>query len=401
MRSSVRAPRVVMLIMEYPPVFSGQGIYLHRLVKGIQAAGGEVLILTADFLRLPQREVMNGIEIRRFHFHPCMPRWELRFAAEVVAFLAKNLTGFDIVHIHGYLDVYGLIGIFNKAARKKTITQLVLLGADDPLTIARNYRYGQVRLKLFGMQDRILVISKAIAESYDRAGLPSEKLVYTPGGVDTEVFRPADPDEKDALKARFGIGSFRKVVTFVGGVIKRKGVDLLVQAWREIARLHSDAVLLIVGPDSFGEDDVNGNQLMAFIDSMKAEVREHSLNVRFVGRTDKVEDYLRCSDVFVLPSRKEGFGYVIIEAMACGVPPVISYMDGVSNETVKHGVDGLVINDVYELAGSIDKLLSDAGYAKQMGASARKKAVEYFDLNRISQQYYDLYASLITDGKIR
>ncbi len=224
MISPVRPPRIVMLIAEYPPIFSGQGIFLQRLVKGIQTAGGEVLILTADFPRLPRHEVLNGIEIMRFHFHPRMPRWEARFAAAVIAFLARNLTEFDILHMHGFVDVYGLIGIFNKAAGKKTISQLVLLGSDDPMTIADNYRYGKVRLKLLSMHDRVLVISEAIAASYHKAGLPSEKLVYIPGGVDTELFRPPGPGEKDALRAKFGIGDFRKVVTFVGGVLKGKGL---------------------------------------------------------------------------------------------------------------------------------------------------------------------------------
>jgi glycosyltransferase involved in cell wall biosynthesis len=219
--------------------------------------------------------------------------------------------------------------------------------------------------------------------------------------VDTDWFRPAGPGEKDALKESFGIGAFRKVVTFVGGVLRRKGVDILVHAWREISRLHPDAVLLIVGPDSFGDDDVSRDQLMDFINSIKAEVRERNLNVRFIGRTDKVEEYLKCSDVFVLPSRKEGFGNVILEAMACGSPPGVSYMDGVSSETVKPGIDGLIANDVSELAGSIDKLLTDAGYAGQMGTSARKKAVEYFGLNRIAERYCRLYASLYADGKNR
>jgi glycosyltransferase involved in cell wall biosynthesis len=390
-----------MLIAEYPPIFSGQGIFLQRLVKGIQNAGAEVVVLTADFSRLPGHEVMNGIEIRRFHFHPCMPRSEARFAAGVIGFLARNLTGFDILHIHGFVDVYGLIGIFNRVARKKTITQLVLLGSDDPMTIADNYRYGRVRLKLLSMHDRVLVISKAIAASYHKAGLPSGKLVYIPGGVDTELFRPAAPGEKGALRVKFGIGDFRKVVTFVGGVLKRKGVDILIRAWGKISKLHPDAVLLIAGPDSFGDDDVSRDQLMAFINNIKAEVRDGNLNVRFVGRTDKVEEYLKCSDVFVLPSRKEGFGYVIIEAMACGVPPVVNYMDGVSSETVKHGIDGLIINDESELACAIDKLLADAGYAKRMGADARKKAVEYFDLNRIAEEYYDLYVSLLMNGECR
>jgi glycosyltransferase involved in cell wall biosynthesis len=140
---------------------------------------------------------------------------------------------------------------------------------------------------------------------------------------------------------------------------------------------------------------------MNFIDDIKAEVREHDLNVRFVGRTDEVEEYLKCSDVFVLPSRKEGFGNVILEAMACGVPPVVSYMDGVSSETVKHGIDGLVVNDVSELAGAIDKLLGDAGLAGLMGTRARAKAVESFDLNKIADRYYGLYASLLTTGEGR
>ena len=389
-----RPPKVVMLIMDYLPLFSGHAIYLQRLIREIQEVGTEVTILTPDFYRLAQCEILNGVEVRRFHFHPTESRWGLKVALRVMAYLISNINKFNILHIHGYLDIYGLMTVFNKLLGKRTIAQLVLLGADDPVTIGLRYKFKLIRMRLIAMLDRVMVISKPIAASYLQAELPEEKLVYIPQGVDTQVFRPASDKEKLLLRSEFGLLPHKRIVTFVGGVIRRKGVDLLIQAWKSIGQLYPDALLLIVGPDNFNEDDVNKVELNAFVCMIKDQVRDNGLNVRFTGRTNQVETYLKCSDVFVLPSRNEGFGNVILEAMACGIPPVISYMDGVSSETVQHGVDGLIVHDVEQLAESVSRLIEDSEYAARMGRNAREKAVRYFALDGIATKYNELYKGL-------
>jgi glycosyltransferase involved in cell wall biosynthesis len=251
------------------------------------------------------------------------------------------------------------------------------------------------RFRLLSLMDRFLAISKPICESYRRAGLPMAKLEYIPQGVDVQRFAPANRHTKERLKTRLGLSHSKQIVTFVGTILERKGVDLLVNAWVTVQQLHPEALLLLVGQDTFGEHDVNRNQLEAFVRRVKRIIASTKTNVLFTGRVDNVEDYLRCSDVFVLPSRQEGFGNVILEAMACAVPPIVSHMDGVSGETVSNTMNGLIVDGEQRLAKAICQLLIQPELARKMGTAAREEVIRRFSLHDIAAQYVRMYNSIL------
>ena len=383
-----------MLILEYFPIFSGHGVYLQHLIKELQRQNCKVSILTADFYELPQHEIIDGINVYRFNFSPHKKRWELKLAFRVIAFLLRNLKHYDILHIHGHLDIYGLFTIFNKLVRKHTVTQMVLLGADDPLSLLKSYKFMSLRFKVLSLMDQFLCISKAIADSYQEAGLPMRKLTYIPQGVDIDKFHPPTDQEKQRLKEKLGLAGYDKIVIFIGAIVERKGVDLLVEAWTKVQEQHPDACLLLVGEDSFGEKDVNKDKLQNYVKSLKKIIAKNDSKVIFTGRKNNVEEYLQSSNLFVLPSRKEGFGNVILEAMACGLPVVVTYMDGVSSETVTPELNGYIVYNVQELSDSIIKLLDDAGLAEQMGQAGRQIACKDFSLTEIAKQYVNLYKQI-------
>ncbi len=391
--------RVLMLLLEYHPVFSGHAIYLQQLIKHLQKMNCEVAILAADYYTLPAHDVFDGVDIYRFNLTQTERKWEIKLAFRVIRFLLKHRKLYDILHIHGHLDIYGLLTLFNRLTGKHTVSQMVLLGADDPMAVNEQYRFMGMRYKILSLMDQFLCISKAIAKSYETFGLPMDKLTYIPQGVDVERFHPVKVEMKIQLREKLGLPVQSKLVVFVGAVVKRKGLDHLVDAWSKVQKHHPEAVLVLVGQYEFSEIDVNQKPLELFVEQLRQTIRTNQSTVVFTGRQDQVEEYLQCADIFVLPSRKEGFGNVILEAMACGLPAIVTYMDGVATETVTPGRNGFIVNNVNELADTLTTVLSDKELADKMGENGRQKACDTFALPYIAGQYRQLYEKIMPPDK--
>ena len=385
-----------MLLLEFHPIFTGHGIYLQQLSRYLRNNNVDVSILAADFLELPANEVVDGLNVYRFKFSHNEKHWEIKLAWRVITFLFRNRNSYDILHIHGHLDIYGLLTLFNRLFHKHTISQMVLLGADDPLTLLKTYRFMKQRYKILSLMDRFLCISKMLCDSYQRAGLPMEKLTYIQQGVDIERFTPVGSmDAKEALKNKLGLAGCQHIVIYVGSIVARKGVDLLIDAWCRVQKQYPGALLLLVGQEKFDDNDVNKVQLNAFVDTINKVIDEERLNVLFAGKKENVNEYLQCADVFVLPSRKEGFGNVILEAMASGLPVVVTFMDGVALETVVHGQNGFIVQTVDELFLSLAQLLGDTALRTSMGEAGVKMALDKFSMEFIAGRYAELYRDIL------
>ncbi len=387
-------PKILMLILEYAPIFSGHAIYLQMLLPYIKENGYNVEILSGDFLRYPSEEIIDSFKIHRFPFNPQEKRWELLLTLRVLRFLFQHRNEFDILHFHGHMDYYGLLTLFCKCFRKKIIMQMVLLGADDPESLMSQYGFMYYRLKILSYIDRFIHISRPIGDCCLRAGFSVSKLRYIPQGVDINKFSPVTIDKKLQIRSRLGINQKCLMACFVGAIVQRKGVDLLIDAWRDVQIAFPDAELVLVGPCEFSKDDANEKILQAFVEEIKCKILQFDLKVNMVGRSSEVQSYLQASDIFVLPSRNEGFGNVIIEAMSCGVPPIVTYMDGVSMESVTQGETGYIIQSVEELATVIHKLFEDEELRRKMGAKAREDVIRRFAFEHISQKYTSLYDEL-------
>jgi glycosyltransferase involved in cell wall biosynthesis len=385
-----------MLMMEYFPIFSGHAVYLQYLISRLKDFDCDVSILTPDYYEYPSFEIINDIRVNRIGFDYSDKRWELKFTLNVLAYLLKNLKSYDILHINGHLDIYGFFTLFNKLLRKHTISQMVLLGSDDPMSVMKQYKLMNIRFKILSLMDQFLCISRPIADSYQKAGLPMKKLTYIPQGVDVDKFRPIENlNEKEALKIQLGLNHYKKIVIFIGAIVKRKGIDLLLEAWGKIQSKHPDSLLLLVGQDTFTSKDINKLELENFVSEMKNVVSSKNYDVIFTGKKDNVEQYLKCSDVFVLPSRNEGFGNVILEAMSCGLPVVVTEMDGVSRETVIHGENGFIVDSPQELADSIINLLNHPHLAAKQGEVGHQRAINEFSMVKIAERYSELYHNLL------
>jgi glycosyltransferase involved in cell wall biosynthesis len=188
------------------------------------------------------------------------------------------------------------------------------------------------------------------------------------------------------MRARLNIPQHATVIVFVGRVTRDKGVAELVDAFVELADEFSTLYLLLVGPFE-PELDPLPQRTRASIES--------DARIQQVGFHTKPEEYLAMADIFCLPSYREGFGTVVIEAGAMGLPTVATSVTGLV-DAVRDGETGLLVpaRDAKALRAALQALVESVDLRGRMGRAARVRAVREFDAKLVNQAVIDEYFRL-------
>lgn len=212
------------------------------------------------------------------------------------------------------------------------------------------------------------------------AGKGSVLLNGSISGVDVERFS-LRPTEKARMRAALGYDDQAICFLFVGRLTRDKGVAELVEAFARVWDLHPHVGLVIVGPDEGGLKD----ELI----QLAGRAASH---MQFVGFSPSPERYMWATDVFVLPSYREGFGTVVIEAGAAGLPTVATNIYGLTDAVVD-GVTGLLVEprDAHKLAAAMCRLVEDASLRVAMGQAARTRSVALFHRDRLTAALIERY----------
>ena len=220
-------------------------------------------------------------------------------------------------------------------------------------------------LEEFELADYVFVNSDFVKETFLDFGFPENKLVMIPRGVDTGLYQPCEK-RKDK--------TFR--VVFVGMLNIRKGVQYLLEAWKELKL--NNAELLFVG---------------AAHDEMKPFLKKYEMpNIKFAGFVKDPAELYGHSSVFVLPTLDEGSAKVTYEAMACGLP-VITTMN--AGSLVRDGRDGFIvpIRDAGALKEKMLFLYENPDAAREMGIKARKH-IESYTWETYEKSLIDTYRTI-------
>lgn len=199
-------------------------------------------------------------------------------------------------------------------------------------------------------------------------------------GVDVRKFRRSD-DARRKVRAELGIGGSDIVFLFVGRLTVEKGINELLQAFSGVAARFERAQLVIVGPS---EAD--------FEQAIKEGRRKTGGRVHRIGFTTRPEEYMSAADVFCLPSYREGFGTVIIEAAAAGLPTVASRIYGIT-DAIEDNKTGLLhqAKDVRAMEMLMGQLAEDEPFRKTLGEAAHRRAVGLFSKELVVQALLDFY----------
>lgn len=382
---------IIWINTSFYPEYTGHGIYLQKLAQSLVQTGYSFTLITPK--RSPNvanEEIVGNIYVKRIECNDSKGIHFLYFCLRSCVYLWQKRKIYQIIHIHGFFDRFGIFSLFSKCMHKKIIMQMVLLGVDDPFSCIGMYRYKNIRKLLFYLIDAFITISTPLTKACIDFGIKGKKVFQIPQGVNTKIFKPLDSKElQKKLRDKLELPTDKKIAIFVGAIIDRKGVRELLNVWKELEEKRDDIFLLLLGPYTFSNSVLND-----FVSEMKRFVLNSSMHVDFRGSAENVQDYMCASDFFVFPSRKEGFGNVIIEAMSCALPCIVTEMDGVGYDTVVNDETGFVVKNEVELKEKIELLFDKEKLAEHLGSNGRLKACDAFEIASIAQKYADLYQML-------
>lgn len=206
-------------------------------------------------------------------------------------------------------------------------------------------------------------------------------------GIDLKKFNPDNDDVKKDAKRLIKDGVFTFV--FVGRLVGDKGINELVEAFERLNIEIPDTRLLLVGPEEPDLDPLKPSTLEK-IQSIEA--------IEAVGNQKDVRPWLLASDAFVLPSYREGFPNVVIEAGAMGLPSIVTDVNG-SREIVKDGENGVIVppRDVNALYNAMKEFVERPEWVRAMGEKSRPLVVQRFEQSFVSACLLDFYREILPD----
>ena len=343
----------IAMIGQFPPHFGGVGVHIHTLSKELVRQGHEVYVITYPHNDLKDIDGIHVIGTKGINIPGIRGLMFKRNAEKALKNLLKEVD-IDIIHGH-YLFPAGAAA--TDVGSKYKIKTYVTAHGSDMFEMYKKQSFMRPEIKkVLKKADVVFAVSNALKEeilSTGVDGIGSKTRVYW-NSVDIEKF---SPDNKNLLE-----NNGKPVVMFVGNIIKRKNVNLLLEAKKQS---QTDYELVIVGDGPLKKDLENKVQ------------NENISDVRFLGSRRDVENIIPGCDVLVLPSFSESFGLVLIEALACGKPVIGSNVGGIT-EIITDDV-GLLIdpNDASSLSDAIDKVIGNDEFRNKLASNSRKRAVEF------------------------
>lgn len=301
--------------------------------------------------------------------------------------LRSSIPDFDIVHVHSLYQFPATVAAFY--CRRYGVPYIVRPhGTLDPFL----YRRHRMRKWLYETlwERRNLAAAAAVhftaEEEMELAGSLGLRFrgVVVPLGVDLEE----RPGPTCRLSQYWPETAGKKVILFLGRINFKKGLDILARAFGEIVRKRDDVHLLLAGPDSEGY----GSQVCHWL---KEEGVLHKTTFSGMLSGDRKGAALAESAMFVLPSYTENFGIAVVEAMAAGLPVVISSKVNIWRDVLQGGAGMVVDPQAHPTAEAMNLLLDDPATAARMGERGRRLARKHFSWDAAGARLADLYRQIV------
>jgi glycosyltransferase involved in cell wall biosynthesis len=366
-RDTVDAPALSIAGVDPELGFAGGQTQVLGLTIALAAAGHRAELICDPAGRLWERAIAAGIRC-----HPLRIRNAIDLAAGIRMRAILKRERYDVVHFHTS-RAHSMAPFARGFARALVVTRRMDY---RPNRVFAPYLYNRA-------VDGVVAISAAVADSLASAGVDRRRTHIVPSGVDCVRFHPPTPAQRLEARGALGLSDAECVISALGALEPRKGHRYLIEA---VAALASAAPSI---------------KLRCFIaghGSIRTDL-EHQIahlgcaeRVKLLGRIDDPRGLLWASDVFAMPSLKEGLGIAALEAMASGLPVIASRVGGLC-EVVEHDRTGILVApaDPDSIASAIGRLAEASALRSQMGAAARARAVENYSMEKMAARTLALY----------
>lgn len=358
--------KVLMVIPTFYPVVGGAERQLEGIAPVLVASGHHVTVLTR---RLPGTSAIDrtfSYLVRRI---PATPRPVYHLA--LAAYLLLNARQYDVIHCHTLSGAAAICSIVGALLDRPVLLKATRSGPNSQIaqwnsSVLRRLVFSGILMRYA----RFVAISRDTHAELLASGVPEQSIFRIPNGV--------------AIPLSAATRSVRQPnVLYIGRLIPRKRVDLLLRAFAETSGGNM-ASLAIVG------DGTERPVLEALARNLGIANR-----VTFTGTLDAngVRNWLRNSRIFVLPSSSEGMSNSLLEAMASGLAVLATDIEA-NRELIEPEKTGLLFSSEAELSSKLDELFSNAASAMQLGENAKARINAVYSFEFIAREYTTLYQTL-------
>jgi glycosyltransferase involved in cell wall biosynthesis len=376
----------------YYPEISAAAVQCRAVAEALRGRASFSVLTTAVDPSLAPVATVDGVLVHRVTVDVRSRVSKAVASIRLVQRLLQARRMYDVVHVHGISQKNVPVALLVRLLGKPLVLTLHTSGQDEPAQVRRR---GPLAFWAFRSSDLVLCVSPNL-EAPCRTDLPEARVRLVPNGVDTTRFRPADTDERLALRRDLGWPAAQPIVLFVGFFSRDKRPDLLFRAWRRLEGCGVGSKLVFVGAKSTAYYEIDPSIVAGIRDEANRIGR--SGDVAFVEPTHEVERYFRAADVFVLPSVREAQPLALLEAMACGVPSIATHLPGATDVVIEDGRNGRLVpaDDEAALAAALQEMLTDRSAARSLGASARETVVSDYDIRRTAERWLSAYHMVIS-----
>lgn len=364
----------------------------YELSKEMASRGHDIVVYTTDILDHKSRinyRYKNWEGVKTYYFKTIsnyLAKKQFNFAPKIMYYLMRNISSFNIVHIHEYRTVNCTLTAY--FAKKKGIPYIIQAHGSVSTTV------GMIKLKklydlLIGHKilknaSKLIALNEMEVGQYLEMGVDENQIEVVPNGINVSDFE--NLPTKGIFKSKYGIKEDEKIILFLGRINKIKGIDLLVCSFSDLIQRFHGVKLVIVGPDD------------GFRSILEKQIKDLNIenSVVFTGplyEKDKLEAYVD-ADVYVLPSAYDMFPNTVFEACACCTPVILTDRCGIAN-VIRNKAGFVVGFSRSQLSESLHNIICNQKLGEMFGSNGKKLIWDEFSWNHIGMTIEHIYQDLM------
>lgn len=364
-----------------------QVIYEHAKVQ--LRLGADVTILTPESPGERIYPVPDGARLITVPRH-ALARLLPEFSPELYRYVRDHADEYDLVHLHGLFHFGSMYPLAHRMCARRVLT---IHGTLDRWAMRKSRWKKELvstlfQRRLLGNADLIHVHNQDEADDVQRyLGRPPRRLLICNNGMDLDAYTALPAP--GSFRRKYGIADSEKIILFLSRLNVKKGLDLLLPAFRALAAQRPDVRLAVVGPD----DGYRAN--------VETFVQENNLSTRVLltGMLTGAEKLaaFRDADLFALPTYSESFSIAALEALLLGLPALLSDRVGFGEQLRATGAAHLTELTTARVQQGLEKLLDDAAYADELRQRGPRFVRDFADINVVATRLYRAFEALLAE----